>query len=70
MEITINELLKGKATRIKNKEYFPTRAYVEPFLDRVSKTLTDKFVIKVETSHQKYYLYPILKKYTCANSTI
>ena len=52
MEITINELLKGKATRIKNKEYFPTRAYVEPFLDRVSKTLTDKFVIKVETPEQ------------------
>lgn len=52
MEITINELLKGKATRIKNKEYFPTRAYVEPFLDRVSKTLTDKFVIKVETPDQ------------------
>ena len=52
MEITIDELLKGKATRIKNKEYFPTRAYVEPFLDRVSKTLTDKFIVKVETPEQ------------------
>ena len=52
MEITIDELLKGKATRIKNKEYFPTRAYVEPFLDRVSKTLTDKFIVKVETPDQ------------------
>lgn len=51
MEITIDELLKGKATRIKKNEYFPTRAYVEPFLDRVSK-ITDKFVVKVETPNQ------------------
>lgn len=51
MEITIDELLKGKATRIKKNEYFPTKAYVEPFLDRVSK-VTDKFVVKVETPDQ------------------
>ena len=51
MEITIDELLKGKATRIKKNEYFPTKAYVEPFLDRVSK-ITDKFVVKVETPNQ------------------
>ena len=51
MEITINELLNGKATRIKKNEYFPTRAYVEPFLDRVSR-VTDKFIVKVETPDQ------------------
>ena len=51
MEITIDELLKGKATRIKKKEYFPTKAYVEPFLDRVSR-VTDKFIVKVETPEQ------------------
>ena len=51
MEITIDELLQGKATRIKKNEYFPTRAYVEPFLERVSK-VTDKFIIKVETPEQ------------------
>ena len=51
MEITINELLQGKATRIKNNSYFPTKNYVEPFIDRVSK-ITDKFIIKVETPKQ------------------
>lgn len=51
MEISIDELLKGKATRIKKKEYFPTRAYVEPFLERVGK-ITDKFTVKVETPDQ------------------
>ena len=52
MEVKLNELLAGKSTRIKNREYFPTAAYVEPFLDRVSKTLTDKFIVKVETPEQ------------------
>ena len=51
MEITIDELLRGKATIIKKKEYFPTKNYVEPFIDRISK-LTDNFVVKVETPNQ------------------
>ncbi len=54
MEILLNELLKGKATRIKNKDYFETEAYVTPFLDRVS-SLTDNFVVKVETPNQITY---------------
>ena len=37
MEITIDELLAGKGTRIKNNEYFPTAGYVEPFLERMYK---------------------------------
>lgn len=41
MNLTLNELLAGKSTRIKNREYFPTRAYVEPFLERVNKFTTD-----------------------------
>lgn len=41
MEISLQELLKGKQTRIKNKEYFPTAAYVEPFLERVSRLTSD-----------------------------
>ena len=59
MEITIDELLQGKATRIKKNEYFPTRAYVEPFLERVSK-VTDKFIIKVETpvNHEFLIVFP------------
>ena len=41
MELTLNELLAGKATRIKNREYFPTKAYVEPFLERVQKLTSE-----------------------------
>lgn len=40
MELTIEQLMQGKATRIKDKEYFTTEAYVTPFIDRVSK-MTD-----------------------------
>lgn len=54
MEITINELLKGKATKIKNKDFFETEAYVTPFLERVSQ-LTNNFIIKVETPSQITY---------------
>ena len=32
MEITLPELLKGKATVIKDNEYFKTEAYVTPLL--------------------------------------
>lgn len=51
MEITLEELLKGKATRIKNNTYFPTIGYVEPFLERV-RSLTDDFRIQVQTPNQ------------------
>ena len=36
MNITTDQLLKGKATKIKDKEFFPTEAYVTPFLERMS----------------------------------
>lgn len=54
MEITINELLKGKATRIKTDDFFETEAYVTPFLERVSK-ITQNFVVRVETPKQITY---------------
>lgn len=41
MELTIDELLKGKATMIKNKEYLSTEAYVTPFLERMSAFTSD-----------------------------
>ena len=41
MELTIDELLKGKATMIKSKEYLSTEAYVTPFLERMSKFTND-----------------------------
>lgn len=51
MDLTLNQLLQGKQTRIKNKEYFPTAAYVEPFLERLSK-YTDTFVCKAVLPNQ------------------
>ena len=54
MELKLNELLAGRATRIKNREYFPTAAYVEPFLERVSK-LTKDFRINAVTPSQITY---------------
>ena len=51
MDITINELLQGKSTIIKNKNYFPTKAYVEPFLEQMSKH-TDDFRISVKIPDQ------------------
>ena len=54
MELTLNELLAGKATRIKNREYFPTKAYVEPFLERVQK-LTSEFRVQVQLPTQITY---------------
>ena len=41
MDLTVDELLKGKATLIKNKEYLSTQAYVTPFLERMSKFTSD-----------------------------
>lgn len=51
MEINLEQLLAGKATRIKNKEYFPTAAYVEPFLERVQK-LTSEFRVQCQLPSQ------------------
>lgn len=43
MELTLEQTLAGKSTQIKGKEYLSTAAYVEPFLERMSK-YTDKFI--------------------------
>ena len=40
-ELTLQEILKGKATIIKNKEFYPTKTYVEPFLERMSAFTKD-----------------------------
>lgn len=50
-QTTLDELLKGKATIIKNKEFFPTRNYVEPFVERMSK-FTDNFNVQVKLPDQ------------------
>ena len=54
MEITLDELLAGRATRIKSKEYFPTAAYVEPFLERAQR-LTSEFRVQVQLPNQITY---------------
>lgn len=51
MEIDLNTLLQGNATTIKNREYFPTRAYVEPFLERMQK-YTNDFRVQVKLPDQ------------------
>lgn len=51
MEITIDQLLKGKGTKIKEKEYFNTERYVEPFLNRMEKLNTD-YKIQVKLPDQ------------------
>lgn len=51
MILTINEALRGKATRIKNKEYFETAAYLEPFLEIMSE-YTDEFIIQAKPPTQ------------------
>lgn len=51
MKLTINELLAGKATKIKDKEYFQTEAYVTPFLERMQK-LTNDFRVEVKLPEQ------------------
>ena len=51
MQLTVEELLKGKSTIIKGKEYLSTEAYVTPFLERMSK-FTDDFRIQVKLPDQ------------------
>ena len=51
MEVTIEQLLQGKGTLIKNKEYWPTEAYVNPFIKRL-KAVVERFEVKVETPSQ------------------
>lgn len=51
MDIQLEQLLKGKQTRIKDKEYFETEAYVNPFLERMGK-ITSDFKVKVELPDQ------------------
>ena len=51
MEVTLEQLMQGKGTLIKNKEYWPTQAYVSPFIKRL-EAIVERFEIKVETPSQ------------------
>lgn len=50
-ELTLQELLKGKATLIKNKEFYPTKTYVEPFLERMA-AFSDDFRVQAKLPDQ------------------
>lgn len=51
MDISIEELLRGKPCLIKNKEFLPTKHYVEPFLNKMS-SITNDFIVKVKLPDQ------------------
>jgi hypothetical protein len=51
MEVTLAELLEGKATIIKNKDYLATKDYVQPFIDSMSK-FTNDFRVKIKLPDQ------------------
>ena len=51
MELTLPQLLQGKATKIKDKEYYTTEQYITPFLERMSK-YTDEFIIQAKPADQ------------------
>lgn len=51
MILTLEQLLAGKPTKIKGKEYFSTEQYVTPFLERMQK-YTDDFRIQAVLPNQ------------------
>lgn len=55
MEINIDQLLKGKATKIREAEYYPTAKYIEPFIERMNKIPGIKYKAEVELPKQITY---------------
>lgn len=51
MEITLELLLKGKPTIIKDKTFLPTKDYVGEFIEEMSK-FTNKFIVNVALPSQ------------------
>ena len=51
MEITIEKLLEGKSTIIKDSEYLSTKDYVSPFIELMKK-FTNDFSIQVQLPSQ------------------
>lgn len=50
----LKTVLEGSATVIKNKEYLSTKAYIEPFVERL-KTYTNNFICYVKPADQVSY---------------
>lgn len=51
MEISLDTLLTGKATKIRNREYLSTAEYVTPFLDKMAEYTTN-FIVNVKLPEQ------------------
>ena len=51
MKESLSNIYKGHATTIKNKTYFTTKQYVEPFVNAL-KSYTDKFICEVKVADQ------------------
>lgn len=51
MELNLEQLFSGKATRIKDKEYFSTESYVAPFIEKMTK-YTDNFIVQAKPADQ------------------
>lgn len=52
-KITLDQLLKGKATKINDKEFYETAAYVEPFMDHIEKNIEGaSYEVQVEFPKQ------------------
>ena len=49
--VTLQELLAGKSTLIKGKQYLTTKEYVEPFLEEMAK-YTNDFRVKIKLPDQ------------------
>lgn len=51
MEITLEQLLKGKSTRINDKDFLSTEEYISPFVDKM-KNFTDSYRIEAISPNQ------------------
>lgn len=51
---SLNTVLEGSATAIKNKKYLSTKAYIEPFVERL-KPYTTNFICNVKLADQISY---------------
>jgi hypothetical protein len=54
MQISLNELFKGKQTTIKDKNYLSTKDYVDPFIKKMNK-YTNNFKIRAIEPNQNTY---------------
>lgn len=52
IELKLDDIYRGKATMIKDKKYFTTQQYIEPFVDRVDKLCQGNFIVKAQPANQ------------------